>query len=396
MLANALSGLKVIDFTQVMAGPTCTLCLADLGADVVKVEAPAGDLSRALSPWLHGEGVAFLALNRNKRSIVLDLKQPDHQQAARALIAQADVLVESFRPGVMARFGLDYAAVSAGNPRLIYCSVSAYGQHGASKDLPGVDGVLQAVSGLMSVTGARDGEPCKVPVPVVDLITGSLATISVLAALADRQRTGLGQHVEASMFASAIALQHVSFASYFADGQVPGPQGHAAPYSTPNEALRCADGWIMVAAYHPARWQALCAAIGAPELASDPRFADNRRRLQHREALLGLLEARMLAHPRAFWLQKFSAVDIICGPINNYAEVAQSAPFLEAALAEKLQHPVAGPLTLPRSVIGAVGERPRARRAAPTLGQHTREILAELGMPPGNVDALAAASPAQN
>jgi crotonobetainyl-CoA:carnitine CoA-transferase CaiB-like acyl-CoA transferase len=396
MLANSLHGLRVIDFTQVMAGPTCTLCMADLGADVVKVEAPSGDLSRALSPWVHGEGIPFLALNRNKRSIVLDLKQPAHRQVALHLIADADVVVESFRPGVMARFGLDYASVSAENPRLIYCSVSAYGQQGTGKDLPGVDGVLQAVSGLMSVTGARDGAPCKVPVPVVDLMTGSLATISVLAALAERQRTGLGQHVEASMFASAIALQHVSFASYFADGEVPGPQGNAAPYSTPNEALRCADGWIMVAAYHPARWQALCAAIGAPELASDPRFADNRSRLQHREALLRLLEARMLVHPRAFWLEKFADVDIICGPINNYAEVTQSPPFVEAVLMESLQHPVAGALSMPRSVLGAVGERPQARRAAPTLGQHTREVLVELGMPSEDIEAVLAACSTHN
>lgn len=396
MLANSLAGLRVIDFTQVMAGPTCTLCMADLGADVVKVETPAGDLSRALSPWIRGEGVPFLALNRNKRSIVLDLKQEPHRQVALHLIAEADVVVESFRPGVMARFGLDYATVSAENSRLIYCSVSAYGQYGSGKDLPGVDGVLQAVSGLMSVTGARHGEPCKVPVPVVDLMTGSLATISVLAALAERQRTGLGQHVEASMFASAIALQHVGFASYLADGEVPGPQGNAAPYSTPNEALRCADGWIMVAAYHPARWQALCAAIGAPELASDPRFADNKSRLQHRETLLRLLEARMLAHPRAFWLEKFTAVDIICGPINNYAEVTHSAPFVEAALTESLQHPVAGALTMPRSPLGSVGERPQARRAAPTLGQHTREVLVELGMPSEDIEALIAARSTHN
>lgn len=392
MLANALQGLRVIDFTQVMAGPTCTLCLADLGADVVKVEAPSGDLSRALSPWVNGEGVPFLALNRNKRGIVLDLKQPSHRKAAQELIAQADVLVESFRPGVMARFGLDYATVAADNPRLIYCSVSAYGQQGASKDLPGVDGVLQAVSGLMSVTGAPNGDPCKVPVPVVDLVTGSLAAISVLAALQDRLRTGKGQHVEASMFASAIALQHVSFASYFADGIVPGPQGNAAPYSTPNEALRCADGWIMVAAYHPARWQALCTAIGAPEIACDPRFADNRSRLQHRQALLDLLQVHMLPHRRAFWLEKFAAVDIICGPINDYAEVSQSHAFVEAELAENVQHPVAGSLTLPRSVLGAVGERPAARRAAPTLGEHTREVLAELGMSAIAIDPAAPAS----
>jgi crotonobetainyl-CoA:carnitine CoA-transferase CaiB-like acyl-CoA transferase len=374
-----------------MAGPTCTLCMADLGADVVKVEAPAGDLARALSPWVQGEGVPFLALNRNKRSIVLDLKLPEHRQAALQLVSQADVLVESFRPGVMARLGLDYATVSSANPRLIYCSVSAYGQQGTAKDLPGVDGVLQAVSGLMSVTGAPGGEPCKVPVPVVDLITGYIATISVLAALTDRQRTGRGQHVEASMFASAIALQHTNLAAYFADGQVPGPQGNAAPYSTPNEALRCADGWIMVAAYHPARWQALCKVIGVPELACDPRFVDNKSRLHHRKELLRELEVHMHLHPRAFWLERFAAADIICGPINDYAEVAQSAPFVEAALAETLLHPVAGSLKMPRSMIGAVGERPRARRAAPTLGQHTREVLVELGLPHDSIDAVVAA-----
>jgi len=396
MLANALNGLKVVDFTQVMAGPTCTLCLADLGADVVKVEAPSGDLARALSPWVNGEGVPFLALNRNKRSMVLDLKRQEHRQAVQRLVDEADILVESFRPGVMARFGLDYATVSATNPAIIYCSVSAYGQDGVSKNLPGVDGVLQAVSGLMSVTGAPGGEPCKVPVPVVDLVTGYLATISVLAALTERQRTGLGQHVEASMFASAIALQHTNFATYFADGQVPGPQGNAASYSTPNEALRCADGWIMVAAYHPARWSALCTVIGAPELASDPRFADNKHRLKHRAALLCELEKHMLAHPRAFWLERFAAVDIICGSINDYAEVAKSAPFVEAGLTEVLLHPVAGTLRMPRSMIGAVGERPQTRRAAPTLGQHTRAVLAELGLSNEDIDAVLATNPIPN
>jgi crotonobetainyl-CoA:carnitine CoA-transferase CaiB-like acyl-CoA transferase len=248
----------------------------------------------------------------------------------------------------------------------------------------------------MSITGASTREPCKIPVPVVDLITGYTAAISVLAALADRQRTGRGQHVEASMFASAIALQHVTFATFFADGQVPRPQGTAAAYSTPNEALRCADGWIMVAAYHPARWRALCEAIGTPELAYDPRFADNKRRLQHRKAMLSELQDRMLSHPRSFWLERFSAADIICGPINDYAEVVQSAPFVEPALAETIQHPVAGPLTLPRSMLNAVGERPRTRRAAPTLGQHTREVLGDLGLPSQSIEALVATSAVPN
>jgi crotonobetainyl-CoA:carnitine CoA-transferase CaiB-like acyl-CoA transferase len=378
MLANALNGLKVLDFTQVFAGPTCTLMLADLGAEVIKVEPPTGDLGRGLAPWVEGESIPFLAVNRNKSGIVLDLKRPEHVQAALELAARADVVVESFRPGVMDRLGLGYAALSAANPLLIYCSISAYGQDGAARGLPGVDGVLQAVSGLMSITGEAGGEPCKVTVPVVDVVTGYLASVCILAALAQRQRTGCGQHVESSMFASAVALQHANFASYFADGVVPGPQGSAAPYSTPNEALRCADGWIMVAAYHPARWQALCAAIGAPELANDPRFADNRSRLAHRAELLNELQRHMAAQPRAHWLKEFTAADIICGPINRYDEVVQSGPFVEASLAETLQHPRAGALTLPRSVLAAVGERPRARRAAPLLGEHTQQILAEL------------------
>jgi crotonobetainyl-CoA:carnitine CoA-transferase CaiB-like acyl-CoA transferase len=256
-----------------------------------------------------------------------------------------------------------------------------------------VDGVLQAVSGLMSVTGAPGGEPCKVPVPVVDLVTGYLATMSVLAALVDRQRTGRGQHVEASMFASAIALQHANFATFFAQGEVPGPQGHAASYSTPNEALRCADGWIMVAAYHPARWEALCTAVGAPAMASDPRFADNASRLRNRESLVRELEVHMLPHPRAHWLERFTAADIICGAINDYAEVARSAPFVEAQLAESLNHPCAGTVTMPRSVLGAVGERPQARRPAPRLGEHTKEVLAEARLPQGAIDAATPHSP---
>jgi crotonobetainyl-CoA:carnitine CoA-transferase CaiB-like acyl-CoA transferase len=396
MLANSLEGLKVLDFTQVMAGPTCTLCLADLGADVIKIESPSGDLSRALSPWVHGESVAYMALNRNKRSVMLDLKRPEHRQAAQHLASTADVVVESFRPGVMARLNLDYATLAALNPRLVYCSVSAYGQHGGARDLPGVDGVLQAVSGLMSVTGTPGSEPCKVPVPVIDLITGYLATISVMAGLADRQRTGRGQHVEASMFAGAIALQHTNFATFFADGHVPGPQGNAAPYSTPNEALRCADGWIMVAAYHPARWQALCAVIGATELAGDPRFADNKSRLEHRKALLLELERHMLPQTRAFWLERFASVDIICGPINDYSEVTQYAPFTEAELAETVPHPTAGAMKMPRSMLAAVGERPRARRAAPRLGEHTHEVFSESGLSSHVVDAGPPISPTPN
>ena len=237
------------------------------------------------------------------------------------------MLVESFRPGVMERLGLGFAAMKVINPRLIYCSVSAYGQNSPDKDLPGVDGVVQAVSGLMSVTGMPDSPPCKVQVPVVDVMTGYLATISVLGALAQRQRDGLGQWLDISMFNSAVAMQHLSFATYFHDGQVPRPQGSAAPYSTPNEALRCADGWIMVAAYHPARWKAFCEVLGIPELASDPRFADAGERLKRRAEVLPLLEEQLVKRNKYEWLPLLQAADIICGPINDYREVVESSAF---------------------------------------------------------------------
>jgi crotonobetainyl-CoA:carnitine CoA-transferase CaiB-like acyl-CoA transferase len=388
MLANALSGLKVLDFTQIVAGPTCTLLLADLGAEVVKVEAPGGDLARALSPWVQGESVPFLSMNRNKRGVVLDLKRADHAGVARDLAAQSDVVVESFRPGVMTRLGLDHATLSEANPRLIYCSVSAYGQQGTTSQQPGVDGVLQAVSGLMSITGAPGGGPCKVPVPVIDVVTGQMAAIAVLGALAERSRSGRGQHLDVSMFSSAIALQHASFAGFFAGDEVPAPQGSAAPYATPNEALQCADGWIMVAAYHPARWVAFCDILGVPELATDARFIDNKSRLAHRAELLCLLENRMRLHARSHWLEKLTAADIICGPILDYREVSESAPFVEAELAETILHPVAGPTTMPRSTLRAAGERPQTRRAPPTLGQHTAEILAELGYTTQDIEAM--------
>ncbi len=375
MLNTALNGLTVIDFTQVVAGPTCTMALADMGANVIKIEAPSGDLCRDLPPYVGGESVPFMALNRDKRSIVLDLKKPEARAYAMELIRTADVLTESFRPGVMARLGLGYEAMRALNPGLVYCSVSAYGQNSPDKDLPGVDGVVQAVSGLMSVTGMPDSPPCKVQVPVVDVMTGYLATISVLGALAQRQKDGQGQWLDISMFNSAVAMQHLSFATYFHDKKPPAPQGSAAPYSTPNEALRCADGWIMVAAYHPARWKAFCEVLGIPELASDPRFAEAGERLKRRTEVLALLEEQLMKRSKYEWLPLLQQADIICGPINDYREVVESSAFRSAELAENLVHPSAGLTTLPRSPFLAPGQ---ARRPAPRLGEHTEAVLGGL------------------
>jgi len=381
MLGNALSGVRVVDFTQVAAGPLCTQTLADLGADVVKVEAPQGELSRALAPFVHGQSLAFLTLNGNKRSVALDLKDPQQCAAALQLAVEADVVVENFRPGVMQRLGLGYEDVRQRNPAVIYCSITAYGQDSAWKHKPGVDGVLQALSGLMSVTGHPDSPPCKMQVPVVDMVTGYIAGIGVLGALAQRDRHGTGQWIDVGMFASAIAMQQMSFATYFADGVMPERIGSAAPYAAPNEALRCADGWIMLAAYHPSRWEALCRLVERPDLLADARFRDLSGRIAHRQALVRLLEERLVLRPRSEWLARFEAADIICAPINDYAEVVASPAFTGADLRETVSHPLAGDLMFARTPLRAVGEVPPPRRSAPLLGEHTHEVLREAGIP---------------
>ncbi|MFM0703551.1 CaiB/BaiF CoA transferase family protein [Paraburkholderia sediminicola] len=380
MLSKSLIGLRVIDFTQIGAGPTCTQTLADLGADVVKIESPQGELGRALAPFVEGESVGFLALNGNKRSVSLDLKDPQQRNAALQLAAGADVVVESFRPGVMDRLGLDYETVKRLKPDVVYCSISAYGQRNPWKDKPGVDGVLQAASGLMSVTGVPDGPPCKVQVPLVDMVTGYIASIAILGALARRARDGAGEWIDVSMFASAVSLQQMTFAAYFANGAVPTRIGSAAPYAAPNEALRCADGWIMVAAYHPERWIALCRIVERPELTSDGRFRELSGRITHRAELVRLLEERTTLRTKAAWLEQFEAADIICAAINDYAEAVALPAFVGANMTEVMRHPVAGELMLPRSPLKAVGEVPPTRRPAPRLGEHTSEVMREAGL----------------
>ncbi|NWK95964.1 carnitine dehydratase [Sphingobium lactosutens] len=380
MLGNALAGVSVLDFTQIAAGPLCTQSLADLGATVTKIESPTGDLGRALAPFVNGTSVTFLALNHGKRSASLDLKDPAQRDAVLRLIAKADVVVESFRPGVMERLGMGYEQARKLNPDIIYCSVSAYGQRSPWRDKPGVDGVLQAVSGLMSVTGLPGASPCKVQVPVVDIVTGYIAAVAVLGALRKREAGGGGEWIDASMFTSSLAIQQMAFASYFSDGEVPERIGSAAPYAAPNEALRCADGWIMVAAYHPARWTSLCKIIGRADLIDDPRFHDLRGRITHRGALVTLLEDAMSTRPRSEWLDLFEKADIICAPINDYAETVTSPAFTDD-LAELIDQPGIGSLKFLRTPLRTVGNVPAPRTAAPAIGKHTEEVLLEAGLP---------------
>lgn len=385
MLDDALAGIRVIDFAQVAAGPVCGAMMADLGADVIKLESPAGDIGRRLGPpYIDGESASSTMSNRGKRSVVLDLKTAEGRATARKLIATADIVLESFRPGVMRRFGLDYESLKATQPRLIYIAISAYGQTGPWKDKPGVDGIVQGASGLMSVTGEPGAGPTKVSVPVVDMTTAFLATTAVLAALRKRDRTGEGQLLDIGMYGSAILLQQHSMVGYLVSGTPPERAGSAAPYASPNEAYPTADGWIMVAAYHPERWIALCDLLGEPELSRDPRFADLPERVANRPALFAALSAHFRRRTTAEWIQALEAADIICGPIASYDQVVASPQMAHMGWVTEMPHASGG--TVPTIGFGlgrASGVAP-IRRGAPAIGQHTAEILAELGIaPPG-------------
>lgn len=384
-----LASVRVIDFTQIAAGPTCTMMLADRGADVIKIEAPTGDIGRTLGPPFLGEhGALFLALNRNKRSVVLDLKSAPGLAHARQLIVSADVVVESFRPGVMERLGLGYATASQSNPGLIYCSISAYGQSGPMRDKPGVDGILQATTGLMSVTGAASEEPSKVQAPVVDMVTGFLATTAILDALLMRTQRRTGAWLDISMYAAGLQLQQGGFASYLASRQLPERCGSAAPYASPNEAFPTADGWLMVAAYQAKRWEAFCTVLGIPELAKEPHFSTLDARVKNRAQLVLRISALTRRWETDKLIEALESADIICGPVSNYADVTAHAQF--AGMVQTLDHREAGPVRLVGPMpVGASGiYKSHALRAPPVLGEHTAEVLREIASASGHLENL--------
>ena len=390
-LNAALAGIRVLDFSQVGAGPTCGMLLGDLGADVIKIEAPAGDIGRKLGPpFVAGESVTALSFNRNKRSLVIDLKTPEGPEVVRRLAAEADVVLESFRPGVMDRLGIGYEALSELRPGLVFCSVSAYGQTGPWAGKPGVDGIIQAVSGLMSNIGFPDSPPGKVQAPVVDISTAFLATVTILAALRERDRTGRGQHLDVSLYASALMLQQSAIASYLASGELPARIGSAAPYSAPNEAYPTADGWIMVAAYHDDRWRAFCEVLGAPELLSDPDFATSPARVKHRGKLMAELSARLSARTTAEWQGLLEARDIICGPIASYDEVLASPQLAHNGAIVEMEQLRAGRVRMPGFGIGDRHAQSRVRRPPPSIGENSEDVLSESGFDADEIARLLA------
>ena len=393
---NSLDGIRVLDLSRVLAGPWCTQTLADLGADVIKIERPgSGDDTRGWGPpFLVGddgaesrEAAYYLGANRNKRSLTCDIAQPAGQQLIRELVRHCDVFIENFKVGDMARYGLDYAALSAINPRLVYCSLTGFGQTGPYAPRAGYDYIIQGMGGLMSVTGERDdlgGGPQKVGVAVADLFTGMYATVGILAALRHAERTGEGQHIDMALLDTQVAMLANLGANHLVAGTVPGRMGNAhqniVPYQV-FEVAPAADGskdFIILAVGNDGQFAKFCAVAGRPELAADPRYASNRLRVTHRAELVPLLEPILKSRPKADWLAALEAAGVPCGAINRLDEVFADPQVQARAMVDHWAHPLKQDLRLVASPL-KLGRTPvRTERPPPLLGQHTDEVLAEL------------------
>ncbi|MBT2324704.1 CoA transferase [Variovorax paradoxus] len=389
MLRHALDGLTVVDFTQIGAGPTCTMLMADMGARVFKVESPGGELGRKLGPgWVGDDAALFHGFNRNKLGVALDLKSAGGAAVARRLIAGADIVVESMRPGVMARLGLGFEQLSGIHPALIYCSISAYGQTGPYADRAGVDGIVQADSGLMGLIGLEGAEPCKVQAPIVDVMTGYVAVMAVLAKLAQRARDGQGGQLDVNLLNAALALQQSSITSFFADGELPVRMGSAAPYSAPNQAFETRDGWVMIAAYMPERWTRLCALLGIPRIATDPRFATSPLRVANRHAMVAVLTEVLKTRTTEEWLPLLRAGDILCSRVATYEDVARHPQVASNGMLAEVEHPEHGTIRMPGFPIDSAEANAHAHRPTPSCGQDTRQVLRESGYDDAEIDGL--------
>jgi crotonobetainyl-CoA:carnitine CoA-transferase CaiB-like acyl-CoA transferase len=373
----ALSGIRVADFSRVLAGPLATMLLADLGADVIKIERPeTGDDTRGWGPPFVGRDAAyFLSLNRNKRSVTLDLSSDEGRSAARRLALASDVVVENFRPGLMERFGLDHASLAAEHPGLVYCSLTAFGE-GDPAARPGYDIIVQALSGLMSFTGHPGGEPTKVGVALLDVICGLYACNAIQAALIGRGATGRGARVTVSLFDASVAALVNQAANYLLGGLVPEPLGNAHPNIVPYQLFETADRPIILAAGNDRLFERTCEVIGRPELAADERFATNAVRVRNRDALIPLLSAELASRSAAEWLAALEAAAVPCAPVRTLDEVFASAEG--AAAIQEIDDPARGLLRLVADPIRVDGRMPPARFPPPLLGEHTDQILAEL------------------
>ena len=385
---KALAGLRVVDLTQAMAAPFCSMNLADMGADVIKVEPPTGEDMRRGSANRNGHSGTFLTINRSKRGITVDLKQPAGVEIIHRLVRTADVFVQNYRPGAAARLGVDYETLSALNPRLIYCSISGFGMTGPYAPRGGYDLIAQGMSGIMSVTGDEDGAPAKAGLPVSDLSAGLFGAYGILCALEHRERTGRGQLVDTSLLEAALSLTLREAGTYWATGRVPAPLGSARRDAAPSQALRARDGWIAVSADTDEHFVALAQAIGRAEITRDARFATATARLHNRAALIAELETTTAKETRAHWLAALAPTGVPAGPVNDYAEALADAHTLAREMVVYVDHAGAGRLEA-LGVPVKLSETPGAvDRAAPMLGQDNAAILTELGYTEAEQQAL--------
>ena len=372
-----LHGVRVLDLSRVLAGPYCTMFLGDLGADVVKVEQPgSGDDTRSWGPpFQGGESAYFLCVNRNKRSVTLDLKTQDGMELLRRLALEADVLMENFRPGTLAGWGLSEAEIRRQNPRLIYAALSAFGASGPMKDRPGYDLAVQAWGGLMSVTGPADGEPSKVGVAIIDVVAGLMLGKSIAAALYARERTGRGQRIETSLMEAEVASLVNAGSNYLVTGEAPGRWGNAHPNIVPYQSFATADGHLVVAAANEAIWMRFCQGVGKPELAADPRFDTNAHRVENRDALLAVLDRMFRTRSQREWMELLNRIGVPCSPVQDIRQVFDSPQVREREMLREIDHPTAGKVRMAGLPV-KFSETPAAiRLAPPLLGEHNDRVL---------------------
>jgi len=389
---SPLQGIRVIDLTRYVAGPLAAQLLADLGADVVKVEAlPTGDASRQSGPFVDDESVYFMASNRSKRSIALDLRRQEAREVLRRLLSTADVFIENFRPDTARVMGLDHERLRAVNPRLVHVTISGFGNGPIGSTLPGFDQTVQAMSGLMSVTGTEESGPLRVGIPVADTSTGVMAAVGALAALQQRVTTGEGSHVETSLLGSMLTMMSYQAQTVLSTGAVPARNGNDHPILFPQGTFRVGDSAIAIASGNERMWRVLCRVLGLESLAEDPRYSDNASRLAHRKELRAAIEEALFARPAEEWIDLINDAGIPCGPVYDLSQALSQPTAAELGMVQHVIHSSVGPMKVLGSPLRIDGGDPGwLRFAPPRLGEHSREVLFEAGIDAEEVDRLVA------
>jgi len=374
-MGKPLAGVRILDLTRVLAGPYCSMVLADLGAEVIKIEpSGTGDDSRAFGPFIRGESSYFLSLNRNKKSLTLNLKTDDGKSILKNLVQQVDILIENYRPGTMKKLGLDYATLSVENPKLIYAAISGFGQEGPSKDKPAYDFIVQGMGGIMGLNAHPDGPPTRVPIGLGDITAGLFAAVGILSALRERDLSGKGQMIDISMLDCQVAILENPIVRFFA-GETPQPLGNTHPTISPTGGFPTRDGYIILAIGNDQHWKVFCQVVGRPEWITDPRFSSNSKRTENMSALRELLEELFSQHESDYWLSVIEKAGIPCGPVNSIEQVVRDPQIGFRNMITSVNHPIAGEVKMSGIPIKMSRTPGGVTLPPPTLGQHSTEIL---------------------